>query len=113
MSLDCWGDFIHTPDNHGEERGGGGNQRSPDSFEGTGGVSLLDTFINSCQPMPSSVLVISGSRLPSTNSTALVAAPSATTSGVVAELKKHEFVGKGGAWLNADEMKRVLGHVPL
>ena len=62
--------------------------------------------------MPASAPTISGSRLPSTNSTALVAAPSVTMSGVLAELKKHEFVGKGGRWLNADQMKSVLGRVP-
>ena len=66
----------------------------------------------SSQSMPVSSLVNSGSRLPATNSTALVAALSATTSGVLAELKKHDFVGKGGRWLNADQMKSVLGHVP-
>jgi hypothetical protein len=30
---------------------------------------------------------------------------------VVAEVMNHEFVGKGGRWLNADQMKKVLGHV--
>ena len=62
--------------------------------------------------MTASAPVTSASRLLSTTSTALVAAPSATASGVLAEVKKHEFVGQGGTWLNADQMKRVLGRAP-
>ena len=57
---------------------------------------MLEGLMDSSQSMPASSLVISGWRLPSTNSTALVVAPSATTSGVVAEVMKHEFVKKGG-----------------
>ena len=57
MSLDCSGDFLETPanrDGNGERHGGCGHQSSPESFDDTRVVALVESMMHSCQSMPAS-----------------------------------------------------------